>query len=266
MTLDADRAEVRARLLERMRAIEQGAEPGKERDGAPPARGEAPSSSVLPATERSFAASHAASELAGSKGTGLEGLDGARPADESGKGGASTPSDDADEEKADAGRARGLSPQDAASPEAAFRRLERWAARSEQASAPLRARLVRAGYTESAASRAVERAVRCGLVDDARFAEVLVRSRLSQGRGRQGIAAELSRAGIDPQTRGELYDYDEQEELSRALRLLDARPPGAKNLRAAAYRRLVGKGYASHIASRAARLWCEDAQRREAAG
>ena len=141
----------------------------------------------------------------------------------------------------------------------AFRKVERLACAREQASEALRRRLAREGFSDEASSAAVERAVSCGLVDDRRYADVLVRSRLSQGRGKSGIAAELAGLGIDP---GEVESFaeagaDEGGEIERALALLDRKPPRAKNRRDAAFRRLVQKGFGSAIASSAARLWCE---------
>ena len=80
--------------------------------------------------------------------------------------------------------------------EKAFRKIERLACAREQASAALRRRLVREGFSEEDAAAAVARAVACGLVDDRRYADVLVRSRLARGKGRRGIAAELAELGI----------------------------------------------------------------------
>lgn len=141
----------------------------------------------------------------------------------------------------------------------AFRKVERLACAREQASEALRRRLAREGFSDEASSAAVERAVSCGLVDDRRYADVLVRSRLSQGRGISGIDAELADLGIDP---GEVESFaeagaDEGGEVERALAVLDRKPPRAKNRRDAAFRRLVQKGFGSAIASSAARLWCE---------
>lgn len=146
--------------------------------------------------------------------------------------------------------------------EKAFRKIERLACAREQASAALRRRLVREGFSEEDAAVAVARAVACGLVDDRRYADVLVRSRLAQGKGRRGIAAELAELGIDAEgvaalAEGGQGDGDDAGELARALAVLDRRPPRAKNLRDAAYRRLVQKGYGSSVASSAARRWCE---------
>lgn len=143
---------------------------------------------------------------------------------------------------------------------AAMRKIERLCATREQASSALRARLVRDGFSEEIAEHAVSRAVECGLVDDSRFADVLVRCRMAAGKGRAGIARELSSFGIDPYS-VESYVAAEEEgdepELQRALSILERKPPRAKNARDAAYRRLVGKGFSSSIASTAARLWRE---------
>lgn len=143
--------------------------------------------------------------------------------------------------------------------EAAFRKIERLAGAREQASAALRRRLAREGFAPEAVEEALARALSCGLVDDARYADVLARSRLAQGRGRQGIAAELSGLGIDPDGVDALADADEgaSDEVERALALLERRPPRAKNQRDAAYRRLVQKGFGADAAASAARMWSE---------
>ncbi|MCB7036936.1 regulatory protein RecX [Eggerthella sinensis] len=146
-----------------------------------------------------------------------------------------------------------------ADPAAAFRKIERLCLVREQASEQLRQRLARDGFEPDAVETAVARALACGLVDDSRFADVLVRSRLAQGRGRRGIAAELEALGIDADGVEALAagDGDDAGEVDRALALLDRKPPRAKNRRDAAYRRLAGKGFSASVSSTAARLWCE---------
>lgn len=143
--------------------------------------------------------------------------------------------------------------------EHAFRKIERLCLVREQASEQLRQRLVRDGFEHDAIEAAIARALACGLVDDRRFADVLVRSRLSQGRGRRGIASELERLGIDSDEVAALVESGEDEgaEVRRALEVLERKPPRAKNAREAAFRRLVQKGYGSAAASTAARLWSE---------
>ena len=152
-------------------------------------------------------------------------------------------------------------PEDArlADPEAAFRKIERLCLVREQACEQLRQRLARDGFEPEAVEAALSRALACGLVDDARFADVLVRSRLAQGRGRRGIAAELERLGFDADSVDALAagDGDDAGEVERALALLERKPPRAKNRRDAAYRRLAQKGFSASVSSTAARLWCE---------
>ena len=129
--------------------------------------------------------------------------------------------------------------------------------RSERSS---RERLEREGFEESAIDESVERAKRWGLIDDARFAQILVRSRLSQGKGSAGIVRDLAANGIDAdEVPGWPYEFpvSYEEELERALSLLERKPPTAKNARDAAYRRLMQKGYPSSVASAAARTWHE---------
>ena len=139
-------------------------------------------------------------------------------------------------------------------PDAAFRKIERLCLVRERASEQLRQRLARGGFE----AEAVEAALACGLVDDGRFADVLVRSRLAQGRGRRGIAAELESLGIDADSVEALAAADDDAgEVDRALALLDRKPPRAKNRRDAAYRRLAQKGFSASVSSSAARLWCE---------
>ena len=139
-------------------------------------------------------------------------------------------------------------------PDAAFRKIERLCLVRERASEQLRQRLARGGFEAEAVEAALDRALACGLVDDGRFADVLVRSRLAQGRGRRGIAAELESLGIDADSVEALAAAGE---VDRALALLDRKPPRAKNRRDAAYRRLAQKGFSASVSSSAARLWCE---------
>lgn len=151
--------------------------------------------------------------------------------------------------------------EEAAEEQKAFRKIERLASMREHASVALRKRLLRDGYSEHATACAVERAVACGLIDDKRYADVLVRSRLSQGRGLRGIATELADLDIDAQE-VEAYQeaqnsFDDQDEVQRALALLERKPPRSKNAREGAYRRLINKGYSSNVAASAARQWSE---------
>ena len=146
--------------------------------------------------------------------------------------------------------------------EQAFRKIERLACMREHASKALQTRLEKDGFDSQVAQAAIKRALRCGLISDERFADVLVRSRLSQGRGLQGIAAELVTLDIEPYSVTAYLEATEgqagPDELARALAFLDAKPPRGKRLRDSAYRKLMQKGYGASVSASAARIWSEE--------
>ena len=128
----------------------------------------------------------------------------------------------------------------------------------------IRKRLEQLGFTQDAINEAIDKAKDYGFINDARYAEVLIRSRLAQGKGSAGIERELAANDIDifgvegwPYS----FDVDDESELDRALDLLEHKPPRSKNPREAAYRKLVSKGYSSSVASKAARIWHEGASK-----
>ena len=144
--------------------------------------------------------------------------------------------------------------------DAAFKRLLLLVNASDKSKMKLLDRLKRAGFDEEVAQSAIDRAEQCGIVDDMRFADVLIRSRLNQGKGISGIERELKENGIDPgSVAGWPYDYTdgEESEKERALQFITRHPSRSKNPRDAAYRKLVSKGYSSSAASYAARIWSE---------
>ena len=146
------------------------------------------------------------------------------------------------------------------SQEKSFTKIQRLVAVRERCSKELRERLVRDGFSSEDAYAAVDRALACGLVDDLRFGAILARSRISQGRGKAGIVSELERLGIlaaDIPEWPEAFFQDEEPEVERALELLRRKPPRAKNVRDAAFRKLVMKGYSHDIAATASRLFVE---------
>lgn len=148
--------------------------------------------------------------------------------------------------------------------EGAWRKIQRLCAVREQSSVLLAQRLVREGFDAACVDDAVERALACGLLDDARYAECLVRTRLAAGRGVAGIERELAKCGLSlgdvdgwPECFGQASD--DEGELSRALALLRRNPPRSKNRREGAFRKLCSKGYSAGVASTAARMWSESA-------
>lgn len=169
----------------------------------------------------------------------------------------------------------------------AFEKVTRLACSRERGSRELIDRLVRDGFSQEVAESAVRRALDCGLIDDTRYGAVLIRTRVSQGRGRKGIEDELERAGIAasdipgwPEEFFSVDDFDpfrvnanaeddvvvcsfgsessDEQEIERALALLRRKPPRSKNVQASAYRKLVTKGYSTSVASAATRRFMEE--------
>lgn len=169
----------------------------------------------------------------------------------------------------------------------AFEKVTRLACSRERGSRELIDRLVRDGFSQEVAESTVRRALDCGLIDDTRYGAVLIRTRVSQGRGRKGIEDELERAGIAasdipgwPEEFFSVDDFDpfrvnanaeddvvvcsfgsessDEQEIERALALLRRKPPRSKNVQASAYRKLVTKGYSTSVASAATRRFMEE--------
>ena len=145
--------------------------------------------------------------------------------------------------------------------EKAFSRISRLVASRERCACELEKRLVQDGFSERDAQSAIARAVSCGMVDDLRYADILVRSRVSQGRGRAGIEEELNRCGIDPRRLAgwpdEYFGIDGVSEEDRAFDFLCRKPPRSKNAYAAACRKLAARGYSPDVVFAAARRYAK---------
>ena len=142
----------------------------------------------------------------------------------------------------------------------AFKKILKLASIREQASKKLSERLLKDGFSEEAVANAMDRAIRAHIVDDRRYAEAYMRTQLAQGKGRRGIERALEQLDIasPSEEAWELaYEHFGDDELERAISLLNRKPPRSKNLRDGAYRKLVQKGYSSDVASTAARKWYE---------
>lgn len=143
--------------------------------------------------------------------------------------------------------------------EEVFKKIIRLVKVRERATEELRTRFLKDGFDESAIESALQRAQNCNLLNDERFAEILIRSRLSSGKGEAGIRRELSHLNIEIPSwmKEEFFENEERkDEFTRAMELLNRKPPHSKNLREGAYRKLVQKGYSSGVASEVAREWC----------
>lgn len=145
-------------------------------------------------------------------------------------------------------------------PQKAFSKITAILNVADKSEHALRARLLKAGFGQESVDEAVERAKSYGFIDDLRFADLLIRSRLSQGKGSAGIERELKEHRIDPETvPGWPYEYgiEQDAEVERAIDFLRKKPPKSKNPRDGAYRKLMQKGFPSSVSSSAARIWAE---------
>lgn len=144
--------------------------------------------------------------------------------------------------------------------ECAFQKIIELAARQELASAKVHSRLLKYGYLEDEVAEAIERAVACGIIDDNRYADCYLRSRIASGKGVSGVLKELEQLGIDYEGNDSIQDQiiELEDEEERALRVLINRPPRSKNQREGAYRKLVSQGYSSQVASTVARRWAAE--------
>ena len=120
--------------------------------------------------------------------------------------------------------------------------------RREHSAQQLRRKLESRGYDESVADEAVGELAERGWQSDARYAEMLIRSRISQGYGRMYIEGELRVAGVpDAEASAALEAAD--CDWSQIAADLHARKFGAAPESMAErnkqYRYLAGRGFSS---------------------
>lgn len=105
------------------------------------------------------------------------------------------------------------------------------------------------GFSTRVTQSCVERAVTGGLINDARFADVFVRSKVGAGWGARRISSELARRGIDASSLpGWPYQYlDPEDERSRALEVARRKSVRGSNQVQKMARFLVSRGYAPSV-------------------
>ncbi len=146
----------------------------------------------------------------------------------------------------------------------AYRKILRWVSVRERSSTYLRERLLKDDFALADVEEALSRAVRVCVVDDRRYADALIRMRLAAGKGLRDAEREIVELGIDPESLDAWVEHHKRGrdfEVQRALAVLNRRPPRAKQAREAAFRRLVNQGFATDVASSAARQWYEERER-----
>lgn len=116
------------------------------------------------------------------------------------------------------------------------------------------------GFSSAVSAQLVDDAVASNLVNDARFAEVYVRSKCYAGWGKLRIERELSRKGIDARELPgwpESY-FEDEDEKARAIELASRRHLTGKNDFQKIVRFLCGKGYPMNVSMDAARQVLEE--------
>lgn len=144
----------------------------------------------------------------------------------------------------------------------AMERVSALVARRDYSSAEILEKLRQDGYAEASRSEALERAVACGLVDDARYAAAFVRSKVSAGWGERRIAQALSRKGIEP---GDVEGWpeeflDPEGEASRAAALLERRRLPERDAYGKLMRFLLSRGFPAGVARQAVERRLADAE------
>lgn len=139
--------------------------------------------------------------------------------------------------------------------QAAFDRICAKLGARERASRDVVSLLEREGYSRETACNAVERARRCGVIDDKRYAQAFVRAKVQAGWGQSRIARELGQAGLS------LEDCDAEnaemlngeQEYARALATARKKRMPDKNPTEKLARFLAGRGYSMAVSLRAAK-------------
>ena len=164
----------------------------------------------------------------------------------------------------DAGSARRPKSSEPSDPveKTAYARALELATYCERCTSQLERRLFDEGYAVSETKEAVDRLKSYGIVDDGRYARMLVRKRVAAGKGELFIEQELKSLRIDPASvEGWPHEFvSADDQFDRALAVLRRQPPHGKDVRAGAYRKLASRGYPYAVCMRAASAWFDEYQ------
>lgn len=133
----------------------------------------------------------------------------------------------------------------------AFERLIRMLDHRDYASKQAHDKLQQDGYTNTSIATALAHATQLNFLNDKRFAESFIRSKLAAGWGQHRIARELKQQGIDVH---ELFVWPDEfisrdTERQQAYALIASRSLPEKNPYQKLVRKLVSRGYAFELAS-----------------
>ena len=138
-------------------------------------------------------------------------------------------------------------PEDPASPSGARAQAIRMLARRDHAKRELLGRLTERGYAAEAAAAAVEVLEDERLVNDERYVEAAVTSRMARGQGPRRITLELTRLGVGPELIAQAVDARSSDWTRRAVELkkrrFGAAAPADQRERSRQVRFLLYRGY-----------------------
>lgn len=122
--------------------------------------------------------------------------------------------------------------------------------------------LVQEGYPAEASQAAVDKAKRCGVISDTRYALAFVNSKTRSGWGKARISRELERFGLSLEDAGEeaLDSLTQDREYERALAAASRRAIPSKNPTEKIARFLMGRGFATGLSLRVAKEVVAQAQ------
>ena len=131
------------------------------------------------------------------------------------------------------------------------KRVEGLINRRDYSTSELTLRLQRDGYPSDVVKSVVERMVEVGVLNDSRYADVFIRSKISSGWGELRIERELSRRGVDVETLDGWPDsyFDATNEAERAYELASRRRFSGRDPYVKAVRYLIGRGFSYSVAS-----------------
>ena len=131
--------------------------------------------------------------------------------------------------------------------------------RRDYACSDIKKKLLGAGFQEVSVKESIQRALNHKFLNDQRFADAYVRSKISSGWGRSKIERELKLKGIDIDLVSEETSelLSEEEEYLRALEILKRKQLPKTNIEQKFIRFLVGRGFAYAISVRATKCYLD---------
>lgn len=154
---------------------------------------------------------------------------------------------------------------DDSSAQLAWKKLLRLLSVRDRSIKECRSKLQESGFSSSDIDLALSKATRLRLLDDLRFADGLIRTKVAAGKGLRGIESLLVEHDIAPSSvDGFPFDYVDEfgSEFDRACRFIERHPTRSKNPWKSAYGKLLRAGYDNETAYKASTWWSKRVEER----